>query len=99
MGMNTSNSALGLCAVTLGHGYKPAAQAAYEAMKNGTNFTRPAKLEIEAAETFLRCLPNADMVKFAKHGSDATTAAVKIAGPHGSGTDCGLRLSSFLQRR
>ena len=36
-------------------------------------------VELEAAEAFLRCVPSAEMVKFAKNGSDATTAAVKLA--------------------
>jgi glutamate-1-semialdehyde 2,1-aminomutase len=34
---------------------------------------------VEAAEAFLACVPTAEMVKFAKNGSDATTAAVKLA--------------------
>lgn len=72
----------GLRSVTLGHGYRPVCEAACAAMLKGTNFTRPAKIEIEAAETFLRCITNAEMVKFAKHGSDATTAALKIARAH-----------------
>src|SRR3982074_2724409 len=36
---------MGLRAVTLGHGFRPVADAAYSAMLNGTNFTRPASLE------------------------------------------------------
>jgi glutamate-1-semialdehyde 2,1-aminomutase len=72
----------GLRAVTLGHGYPSVVEAAHAAMKDGTNFTRPAKIEIDAAEAFLRCVKTAEMVKFAKHGSDATTAAVKIARAH-----------------
>jgi glutamate-1-semialdehyde 2,1-aminomutase len=35
--------------------------------------------ELAAAEDFLRLVPGADMVKFAKNGSDVTTAAVKVA--------------------
>ena len=36
-------------------------------------------MEAEAAERFLSILPRAEMVKFAKNGSDATTAAVRLA--------------------
>lgn len=70
---------MGLRAVTLGHAYEPVVQAAYRRMQLGSNFTRPANVEIEAAETFLNVIDGADMVKFAKNGSDVTTAAVKLA--------------------
>ena len=70
---------MGLRAVTLGHAFEPVVKAAYEQMKLGANFTRPAKIEVEAAEAFLQTIPGADMVKFAKNGSDVTTAAVKLA--------------------
>ncbi|MCB0071433.1 MAG: aminotransferase class III-fold pyridoxal phosphate-dependent enzyme, partial [Caldilineaceae bacterium] len=70
---------MGLRSVTLGHGYAPVVEAAHRAMLNGINFTRPAALEIDAAEQLLDLIPGADMVKFAKNGSDVTTAAVKLA--------------------
>lgn len=69
---------MGLRAVTLGHAYAPVIEAVAEALHIGQNFTRPCPIEIEAAETFLG-LVNGDMVKFAKNGSDVTTAAVKLA--------------------
>ena len=50
-----------------------------EQMQLGANFTRPAKIEVDAAEAFLEIIDGADMVKFAKNGSDVTTAAVKLA--------------------
>lgn len=70
---------MGLRAVTLGHGYPPVVAAAYQAMQDGTNFTRPAPIEVECAERLLELIVRADMVKFAKNGSDATTGAVKLA--------------------
>ncbi len=70
---------MGLRAVTLGHGYRPVVEAAYREMKGGTNFTRPAPIEVECAESLLGLIENAGMVKFAKNGSDVTTAAVKLA--------------------
>ncbi|MEO1476964.1 MAG: glutamate-1-semialdehyde 2,1-aminomutase [Bacteroidota bacterium] len=69
---------MGLRAVTLGHGYAPVVQAATRAMQ-GTNFTRPAAIEVEAAEALLDLVPGAEMVKFAKDGSTVTTAAIKLA--------------------
>jgi glutamate-1-semialdehyde 2,1-aminomutase len=70
---------MGLRAVTLGHAYRPVLEAAYRQMQLGINFTRPSPIEVEAAEELLDLIPGADMVKFAKNGSDATTAAVKLA--------------------
>jgi glutamate-1-semialdehyde 2,1-aminomutase len=70
---------MGLRAVTLGHGYPSVVDAAYRAMLNGTNFTRPSPIEVECAQAFLGLIDGADMVKFAKNGSDVTTAAVKLA--------------------
>jgi glutamate-1-semialdehyde 2,1-aminomutase len=70
---------MGLRAVTLGHAFEPVVQAAYQQMQLGANFTRPAKIEVDAAEAFLEIIDGADMVKFAKNGSDVTTAAVKLA--------------------
>jgi glutamate-1-semialdehyde 2,1-aminomutase len=70
---------MGLRAVTLGHGFEPVVEAAYRQMQLGLNFSRPAKLEVDLAEAFLEIIDGADMVKFAKNGSDVTTAAVKLA--------------------
>jgi glutamate-1-semialdehyde 2,1-aminomutase len=69
---------MGLRSVTLGHAFEPVVEAAYQQMLLGSNFTRPARIEIDYAEELLQVLPNADMVKFAKNGSDVTTAAVKL---------------------
>ncbi|MEL7237600.1 MAG: glutamate-1-semialdehyde 2,1-aminomutase [Planctomycetota bacterium] len=69
----------GVRAVTLGHGYLRVCEAAQRELWNGVNFARPAAIELEAAEVFLDMIPSAEMVKFAKNGSDATTAAVKLA--------------------
>lgn len=70
---------MGLRAVTLGHAYEPVVQAAAEQMKLGANFSRPSKLELDLAESLLTFVDGAEMVKFAKNGSDVTTAAVKLA--------------------
>jgi glutamate-1-semialdehyde 2,1-aminomutase len=69
----------GLRSVALGHAHPRVNKAAAKAFEAGTNFVRPAAIELEAAEKLLSILPRADMVKFAKNGSDATTAAVRLA--------------------
>lgn len=70
---------MGLRAVTLGHGYPDVVEAAAREMRRGTNFVRPSPLEVEYAEALLEQIDAAEMVKFCKNGSDATTAAVKLA--------------------
>jgi glutamate-1-semialdehyde 2,1-aminomutase len=70
---------MGLRTVTLGHAFEPVVEAAYRQMQLGINFNRPAKIEVDLAETMLEIVAGADMVKFAKNGSDVTTAAVKLA--------------------
>lgn len=70
---------MGLRSVTLGHGYGPVVDAVTRTIVDGVNFSRPSALELAAAEDFLGLVPAADMVKFAKNGSDVTTAAVKLA--------------------
>jgi glutamate-1-semialdehyde 2,1-aminomutase len=70
---------MGLRAVTLGHAYGPVVEAAQRQMTQGANFTRPARIELECAEELLGLIRGAEMVKFAKNGSDVTTAAVKLS--------------------
>jgi glutamate-1-semialdehyde 2,1-aminomutase len=69
----------GLRAVSLGHAHPKVLEAVRRELDRGSNFVRPSIVELEAAERFLASVPTADMVKFAKNGSDATTAAVKLA--------------------
>ena len=68
----------GLRAVTLGHAEPRVTAAARRWLERGAGFSRPASVELEAAETFLD-LVGAECVKFCKDGSSATTAAVKLA--------------------
>ena len=70
---------MGLRSVTLGHAYQPVIEAAYRQMLLGTNFNRPAQIEVECAEKLTSLIDSAEMVKFAKNGSDVTTAAIKLA--------------------
>ncbi|MBV0916560.1 glutamate-1-semialdehyde 2,1-aminomutase [Mycobacteroides chelonae] len=70
---------MGLRAITLGHAYGPVVEAVRETLARGVSFSRPTVLEAEAAEDFLRTVPTAEMVKFAKNGSDVTTAAIRLA--------------------
>ena len=73
---------MGLRAVTLGHAYPEVVDAAHRQMQLGTNFTRPAAIEVETAEALLDLIPAAEMVKFCKDGSAANTAAITLARAH-----------------
>lgn len=69
----------GLRAVTLGHAFPRVVDAAAAELRKGTNFVRPSLVELECAEALADLVVAADMVKFTKDGSTATTAAVKLA--------------------
>jgi len=70
---------MGLRAIGLGHAFPAVVAAAVQQMQRGANFTRPSPLEVECAESLLEVVPGAEMVKFTKDGSTATTAAVRLA--------------------
>ncbi len=70
---------MGLRAVTLGHAYPPVIDAVRACLGDGLSFSRPTITELAAAEDFLELVPTAEMVKFGKNGSDATTAALRLA--------------------
>ena len=71
--------AMSLGTVTLGHAYEPVLEAVRAELNKGVNFCRPAMIEGELAELLVDTIPSAEMVKFGKNGSDAVTAAVKLA--------------------
>jgi glutamate-1-semialdehyde 2,1-aminomutase len=69
----------GLRSVTLGHAYPPVVEAASRVLRDGANFLRPSLLELECAEQLLELIDAAEMAKFTKDGSTATTGALKLA--------------------
>jgi glutamate-1-semialdehyde 2,1-aminomutase len=69
----------GLRSTILGHGFEPVIRAVQRQLDDGVNFVRPHRLEREAAERMIDLIPSAEMVKFGVNGSDATTAAVRLA--------------------
>lgn len=70
---------MGLRTMTLGYGFGAVDEAAIAQIRKGNNFGRPSMIETELAQEIVDLLPSAEMVKFAKNGSTATTAAVKLA--------------------
>ena len=70
---------MGLRSVILGHCDSGVLDAVRSALDLGSNLTRPSPIEAEVAELFVENIPSAEMVKFAKNGSDVTTAAARLA--------------------
>lgn len=70
---------LGLMPVILGHGDPDVNAAIRKQLERGISFSMPTALETELAERLVKHIPCAEMVRFAKNGSDATSAAMRLA--------------------
>lgn len=68
-----------LASVTLGYRNKKVDALVRRQMKRGNGFSLPSTLETEVAEKILSLVPSAEMVRFGKNGTDATSAAVRLA--------------------
>ena len=71
--------AMALGPVILGHNYSAVTEAVTRQMADGTAFSLPHPLEVDVAEALVLLLPCAEMVRFGKNGSDATSGAVRVA--------------------
>jgi glutamate-1-semialdehyde aminotransferase len=65
--------------ITLGYCYDKVNDAVKAQLEKGIIFPTQSPLECELAELLTSVIPCAEMVKFVKNGSDATTAAIRIA--------------------
>jgi len=70
---------MGLGPVILGHGYPAVNDAVRAQLDVGASFSLPHPIEVEVSELLLEFVPWAQMVRFAKNGSDATSGAVRLA--------------------
>lgn len=70
---------MALRSVILGYANEYVNKRVIDAIMKGNNLTRPSMIELEAAEVFVDLIDSVEMVKFAKNGSNVTTAAVKLA--------------------
>ncbi len=68
-----------LGAIFLGHNYPVVVQAIQKQAEEGIIFSLLHPLEVEAAELLIEMIPCAEQVRFMKNGSDATSAAVRVA--------------------
>ena len=70
---------MALRSVTLGYNDHRVSAAAIAEILKGNNLPRVTETEILAAQEFCETIPGCDMVKFAKNGSTAVSAGVKLA--------------------
>jgi glutamate-1-semialdehyde 2,1-aminomutase len=68
-----------LACITLGYSDPRIIRDVKYQLKKGTIFSLPGTLEAEVAELIIDMVPSAEMVRFGKNGSDATSAAVRLA--------------------
>lgn len=73
---------LGYGPIILGHGEREVDSAAADCARNGFCLNLPQPIMIELAEKLVEIVPSAEQALFFKTGSDATTAAIRIARAH-----------------
>jgi len=73
---------MGLAAIGLGYCDVDVDAAIRDQLDRGISFSLPTRLEAELAELIVEVVPSAEMVRFAKNGSDVTSAAVRLARAH-----------------
>lgn len=69
----------GLAAVNLGYNDVDVNEAVAEQLKSGVIFSLSHPLEASVAELLVETVPCAEMVRFGKNGSDATSGAIRLA--------------------
>jgi len=70
---------LALGPVIIGYNDERINKAIIEQMERGISFSLTTEIELALAQKLIEIIPCAEMVKFVKNGSDATTAAVRLA--------------------
>lgn len=68
-----------LASVTLGYGDKGVEKAVRKQLTRGVSMSLPGVLEAEVSELIVEMVPSAEMVRFGKNGTDATSAAIRLA--------------------
>ncbi|MCM0011918.1 aminotransferase class III-fold pyridoxal phosphate-dependent enzyme, partial [Klebsiella pneumoniae] len=71
--------ACGLLAISLGYCDPEVNQAVLEQLNLGSIFSLPHRLETEVAEQLIALIPCAEMVRFGKNGTDATSACIRLS--------------------
>ncbi len=71
--------AMALGPIILGYDNPAVHDSVKKILGKGVIFTLPHRLEVELAEILCEMIPCAEMVRFGKNGSDATSGAVRVA--------------------
>lgn len=69
----------GLAAITLGYSNKKVNRAVKKQLTKGVIYSLPGVLEQEVASKITKLVPSAELVRFGKNGTDATSAAIRLA--------------------
>jgi glutamate-1-semialdehyde 2,1-aminomutase len=69
----------GLLSVMLGYCDSDVNESVLEQLESGVSFSLPHPIEMEVAELLIELVPCAEMVRFGKNGSDATSAAIRLS--------------------
>jgi glutamate-1-semialdehyde aminotransferase len=73
---------LGLASITLGYAYPAVTEAVACQLGEGSIFSLPHPLEVEVAERLIELIPCAEWARFLKTGSEANSAAIRVARAH-----------------
>jgi glutamate-1-semialdehyde aminotransferase len=73
---------MGLASITLGYAYPAVTEAVARQLGEGTIFSLPHPLEVEVAERLIELIPCAEWARFLKTGSEANSAAIRVARAH-----------------
>jgi glutamate-1-semialdehyde 2,1-aminomutase len=68
-----------LASITLGYNDPDVMRAVRAQLEDGVIFSMPHRVEAEVAELICEMVPCAEMVRFGKNGSDATSGAIRLA--------------------
>ena len=68
-----------LASITLGYNDPGVNKAVSNQLKKAVGMSLPAVLEAEVSELMVELVPSAEMVRFGKNGTDATSAAIRLA--------------------
>lgn len=70
---------MGLGPVIKGYNFKPLNEHIFKTMNNGVAFSLPSDFEFEVASKLLSSIRFGESIRFARNGSDVTTAAIRLA--------------------
>jgi glutamate-1-semialdehyde 2,1-aminomutase len=68
-----------LASITLGYAHKGQSKAVKEQISHSVGMSLPSRLETIVAEKIVELVPSVEMVRFAKNGTDATSAAIRLS--------------------